>query len=87
MYISCKTLWDAGITKDQVSCCGSCHAEAEILPDYDLIEICEDEIHPNLRFFEAKVIGHVCCSVSNWLDKSGKRAELLKQVYEMEYVE
>ena len=85
MYISCKTLWDAGITKDQVSCCGSCHDDEEYDPvGYGLREIYEDEIGlPRTEPF-GKVVGHICCAVSHYLDDTGKRTELLKQVYEMQ---
>jgi hypothetical protein len=80
MYITCKSLWDAGITKDQVSCCGSCHVDEDEF-DIALTEIYPDEIGlPR----SDNSIGAVCCAVNNFLDHTGKRRELLTQVYELQ---
>ena len=83
MYISCSALWDAGITKDKVGCCGSCHDDAELFPgQYDLIEIYPDEIGlPR----DDHTIGGICCTVSRFLNDTAKREEILRGIYEKEY--
>lgn len=85
MYISCKSLWDAGITKNKVGCCGSCHDEAESWPEtYPLIEIYENDIGLPRKSFEAKVVGHVCCAVSHFLNDLKDKREVLMSIYEKE---
>jgi hypothetical protein len=83
MYISCRALWDAGITKDKVSCCGSCHDDAELFPgQYDLMEIYPDEIGlPR----SDHTIGSICCAVKHFLDDLDNREEILRGIYEKEY--
>jgi hypothetical protein len=80
MYISCSSLWDAGITKDKVSCCGSCHDDAELFPgQYDLMEIYPDEIGlPR----SDHTIGSICCAVWHFLDKVEERKEILRTIYD-----
>jgi len=86
MYISCSSLWDAGITKDKVSCCGNCHDDADMFPgQYDLIEIYEDDIGIPRKFFESKVIGTICCAVSNFLNNLENKRELLLGLWEANY--
>jgi hypothetical protein len=82
MYISCSALWEAGITKEKVSCCGSCHDDAELFPgQYDLIEIYPDEIGlPR----DDHTIGGICCAVSRFLNETGKREDILREIYEKE---
>ena len=83
MYISCWSLWQAGITKEKVSCCGSCHDDAEMFPgSYDLLEIYEEEIGlPRTKPY-GEVVGTVCCTVSHFMESTGRKAELYRQVYE-----
>ena len=83
MYITCSALWEAGITKDKVSCCGSCHDDADMFPgEYDLLEIYPDDI--GLQGSD-HTIGGICCAVSYFLDETGEREEILKSIYEKEY--
>ena len=80
MYITCSALWDAGITKDKVSCCGLCHDDADMFTgQYDLMEIYPD--HIGLPRSD-HTIGGICCAVSHFLDETGKREEILKSIYE-----
>ena len=78
MYISCLSLWDSGITKHAVSCCGSCHDDADEYPDtYGLMEIYEDDLGlPRTSQF-GEVVGTICCAVSNFIDGLENRRELL----------
>ena len=84
MYITCSALWEAGITKDKVSCCGSCHDDAEMFPgQYDLMEIYPEDVGLSRS---DHTIGSICCAVSHFLDDTGKRQEILKNLYEKEHV-
>lgn len=82
MYISCTSLWDAGITKEKVSCCGSCHEDADSWPgDYPLIEIYPEEIGlPR----DGELVGSICCSVHHFLNDLGDKRELFLSIYERE---
>lgn len=83
MYISCFSLWNAGITKEKVSCCGSCHDDAESWPEmYGLLEIYEEDIGLPRPFFESKVVGHICCAVSHFLNDLVNKEELLRGLHE-----
>ena len=87
MYISCLSLWDSGITKHAVSCCGSCHDDADEWPEqYGLIEIYEDEIGIPRQFFKAEVAGRVCCAVSHYLCGLPDKETMLRELYEKEAV-
>ena len=79
MHITCQSLWDAGITKDKVSCCGSCHV------DEDEFNMSLNDIYPEEIGLQRSdnAIGAICCSVAVFLDKTGMRRELLIQVYEL----
>jgi|GEM_PF-4954294 len=84
MYISCSALWEAGITKDKVGCCGSCHDDADTFPgEYDLMEIYPDEI--GLPRGD-RTVGAICCAVKHFLDDLDNREEILRGIYEKEYV-
>jgi len=82
MYISCSSLWDAGITKDKVGCCGSCHDDADMFPgEYDLMEIYPEEIGlPR----SDHTVGSICCAVWRFLDTIEDRSGVLLSVYEKE---
>lgn len=83
MYISCSALWEAGITKDKVGCCGSCHDDADTFPgEYDLMEIYPDEI--GLPRGD-RTVGAICCAVKHFLDDLEDREEILRGIYEKEY--
>lgn len=80
MYISCKSLWDAGITKDKVGCCGSCHDDAEIFPgQYDLIEVYPEDIGLPRG---GGLVGSICCAVSHFLNYLENKREVLLRVWE-----
>jgi len=83
MYISCSALWEAGITKDKVGCCGSCHDDADTFPgEYDLMEIYPDEI--GLPRGD-RTVGAICCAVWHFLDDLEDREGILRGIYEKEY--
>ena len=80
MYISCSVLWDAGITKGIVNCCGSCHDDAEIFPgQYDLIELYPEDAGLTLG---DETIGEVCCTVANFLNAMVNKEEILLEIYQ-----
>lgn len=80
MYITCKAIWDAGITKDRVGCCGSCHIGDEDF-DMGLIEIYEDDIGLSDRMVR---VGEICCAVSHALDELPNKQDVLRKIWESE---
>lgn len=69
MWISCQKLREAGITT--VKCCGSCHDDADDGWDWEMCGIYENDVLEGGDWL--KLIGGVCCAVSNALEKSDPR--------------
>lgn len=65
-FITCETVKELGIA--EVHCCASCHDDHEDGYDDEMFGIYLDQLDPTVKWEDARLVGSLCCGVSNAVD-------------------